>query len=84
MMKLLLGCLCLATLATACAPQMADNEYLITGTVTGIPDSTVITLRHLDGTLLQETVRDTVIDGRFVLRDTLSSPQHLLLRVQGE
>lgn len=84
MKKLLLGGLCLATLATACAPQVADNEYLVIGTVTGIPDSTVITLRRLDGTLLQETVRDTVIGGRFELRDTVSSPLRLALIAQGK
>ena len=84
MKKLLLGGLCLATLATACAPQVADNEYLVTGTVTGIPDSTVITLRRLEGTLLQETVRDTVIGGRFELRDTVSSPLRLTLMAQGK
>lgn len=69
---------------TACTPQVADNEYLITGSVTGVPDSTIIILQRLDGTLLQETVRDTVIGGQFELRDTLSSPQRLCLMAQGE
>ena len=84
MKKLLLGGLCLATLATACAPQVADNEYLITGTVTEVPDSATVRLLAQNGNLLKETACDTIIGGRFELRDTLSSLQQLSLMVIGE
>ena len=84
MKKLLLGGFCLATLATACAPQVADNEYLMTGTVTEVPDSAIVSLYTQNGNLLKETARDTIIGGRFELRDTLSTLQPLNLMVQGE
>ena len=84
MKKLLLGGLCLATLATACAPQVADNEYLLTGTVTEVPDSATVRLLAQNGNLLKETACDTIIGGRFELRDTLSSLQQLSLMVIGE
>ena len=84
MKKLLLGGLCLATLATACAPQVADNEYLMTGTVTEVPDSAIVSLYTQNGNLLKETARDTIIGGRFELRDTLSTLQPLSLMVAGE
>ena len=84
MKRLLTGSFFLAALATACAPQVADNEYLITGTVTGVPDSTIVTLRAQYGDLLKETARDTIIGGRFELRDTLSSLQPFILMAEGE
>ena len=84
MKRLILGSLCLATLATACAPQVADNEYLMTGTVTEVPDSAIVSLYTQNGNLLKETARDTIIGGRFELRDTLSTLQPLSLMVAGE
>ena len=84
MKRLILGGLCLATLATACAPQVADNEYLMTGTVTEVPDSAIVSLYTQNGNLLKETARDTIIGGRFELRDTLSTLQPLSLMVAGE
>lgn len=84
MKKSVLGCLCLTALVTACAPQVADNEYLIAGTVTDVPDSTVVHLQKLNDQFFTAVVCDTVMQGRFELRDTVSSSQRLCLTINGK
>lgn len=84
MKKSVLGCLCLTALVTACAPQVADNEYLIAGTVTDVPDSTVVHLRKLNDQFFTAVACDTVMQGRFELRDTVSSSQRLCLTINGK
>ena len=84
MKKDVLGCLCLTALLTACAPQVADNEYLIAGTVTDVPDSTVVHLRKLNDQFFTAVACDTVMQGRFELRDTVSSSQRLCLTINGK
>ena len=84
MKKSVLGCLCLTALVTACAPQVADNEYLIAGTVTDVPDSTVVHLQKLNDQFFTAVACDTVMQGRFELRDTVSSSQRLCLTIDGK
>lgn len=84
MKKSVLGCLCLTALVTACAPQVADNEYLIAGTVTDVPDSTVVHLQKLNDHFFTAVACDTVMQGRFELRDTVSSSQRLCLTINGK
>lgn len=84
MKKSVLGCLCLTALLTACAPQVADNEYLIAGTVTDVPDSTVVHLQKLNDQFFTAVACDTVMQGRFELRDTVSSSQRLCLTINGK
>lgn len=84
MKKSVLGCLCLTALLTACTPQVADNEYLIAGTVTDVPDSTVVHLRKLNDQFFTAVACDTVMQGRFELRDTVSSSQRLCLTINGK
>lgn len=84
MKKSVLGCLCLTALLTACAPQVADNEYLIAGTVTDVPDSTVVHLQKLNDQFFTAVACDTVMQGRFELRDTVSSSQRLCLTIDGK
>lgn len=84
MKKSVLGCLCLTALVTACAPQVADNEYLIAGTVTDVPDSTVVHLQKLNDQFFTAVACDTVMQGRFELRDTVSSSQRLYLTINGK
>ena len=84
MKKSVLGCLCLTALLTACTPQVADNEYLIAGTVTDVPDSTVVHLQKLNDQFFTAVACDTVMQGRFELRDTVSSSQRLCLTINGK
>lgn len=73
----------LVLLAVACMqkPAIPANEFLIEGKLQNVPDSAVIELRMLDGQLLKLITQDTVIDGRFTLRDTLTggNKQFLLM-----
>lgn len=71
----------LLLLAAACTqkPSVPANEFLIEGKLQNVPDSAVIELRILDGQLLKLITQDTVIDGRFTLRDTLSGGNKQLL-----
>lgn len=71
----------LLLLAAACTqkPSVPANEFLIEGKLQNVPDSAVIELRVLDGQLLKLVTQDTVIDGRFTLRDTLTGGNKQLL-----
>lgn len=69
----------------ACASQTSslDGKFLIEGDLKNVPDSTVIELFKEDdgGKMLELVDRDTVIDGRFALCDTIAggTPRKLLL-----
>lgn len=60
-------------------PSVPENEFLIKGTLTNLPDSIVIELRIDDGQLLKEISRDTVINGEFTLHDTITGGARQLL-----
>lgn len=79
MKKQLFGGLCAALILMSCGTTVPDNEYRIEGTLTGIPDSTVISLYQDNGDLLEEVQSDTVVGGRFCFGDTLSTPRSVWL-----
>lgn len=80
MKKQLLGGLCgAALLFVSCGPTVPGNEYRIEGALTGVPDSTVISLYQEEDGLLEKVQSDTVVGGRFVFADTISKPRALSL-----
>ena len=79
MKKQLFGGLCAALILMSCGTTVPDNEYRIEGTLTGVPDSTVISLYQDTGDLLKEVQSDTVVGGRFCFGDTLSTPRSVWL-----
>ena len=79
MKKQLFGVLCAALILMSCGTTVPDNEYRIEGTLTGVPDSTVISLYQDNGDLLEEVQSDTVVGGRFCFGDTLSTPRSVWL-----
>ena len=66
-----------------CAPgrkaNVPPNEYYIQGELTGVPDSTVIGLYELQGNIISCLAKDTLTDGKFSFRDTLSTTRKMLL-----
>ena len=70
---------CAALILMSCGTTVPDNEYRIEGTLTGVPDSTVISLYQDNGDLLEEVQSDTVVGGRFCFGDTLSTPRSVWL-----
>ena len=80
MKKQLLGGLCGAALFfVSCGPTVPGNEYRIEGALTGVPDSTVISLYQEEDGLLEKVQSDTVVGGRFCFGDTLSTPRSVWL-----
>ena len=77
MKKQLFGGLCAALILMSCGTTVPDNEYRIEGTLTGVPDSTVISLYQEEDGLLEKVQSDTVVGGRFVFADTISRPRAL-------
>ena len=65
--------------------RVPEGEFRIEGELTGVPDSTVLSLYRVDGNLLKPMQADTVIDGRFSFRDTITTdPRCLALMGRGE
>lgn len=74
--------LCVLFALGACShnPSVPEGEFLIQGQLDNVSDSAVIELRISDGRLLKEITNDTVINGKFSLRDTITSgPRELYL-----
>lgn len=60
--------------------RVPEGEFRIEGELTGVPDSTVLSLYRIDGNLMKHMQSDTVIGGRFSFRDTITTaPQCLSL-----
>ena len=74
-MKRLLYLLFAAVAVTACAPAVPAGEFLIAGKIKNVPDSAVVFLYVSQGQSLCGIGTDTLIDGRFSLRDTIASPK---------
>ena len=81
MKKQLFDGLCIAALMSACTPQVPDNEYRIEGMLTGVPDGVVIDLYKNEGNLGIRLQRDTLRDGKFTFRDTISSTERRMILV---
>ena len=60
-------------IATLISCQEKRDSYLIKGTVTGIPDSTIIDLYVQYDNMGQRINSDTIINGYFEFTDTLDS-----------
>lgn len=74
-MKYLLYLLFAAVTATACTPAVPAGEFRIVGKIENVPDSAVVHLYEWQGKMLRGIAVDTLIDGRFSFRDTISSPK---------
>lgn len=76
-MKKLLFPFALASLlmAGACSmnPSVPEGEFLIEGRLSNVPDSTIFSLMVEDGSVLKNIAKDTLIDGRFSFRDTITT-----------
>lgn len=58
---------------------VAANEYLIQGELANLPDSIVIGLYEEEGNILNCVLKDTLMDGRFSFRDTVSVTRKMLI-----
>lgn len=79
--------LCASLVAGSCErkPVVPENEFLIQGKLENVPDSVVIELRISDGRLLKLVTSDTLVNGRFTLRDTITADvRELLLMSDGK
>ena len=59
--------------------SVAANEYLIQGELANLPDSIVIGLYEEDGSILNCVWRDTLMNGQFSFRDTVSATRKMLI-----
>ena len=56
-------------------PKVSEGEFLIEGELKNVPDSVVIRLLKNDGTMLIPVVKDTVVRGQFIIRDSISGAE---------
>ncbi len=73
-MKKLTTLLSVILLIAGCSshPQVEPDEFIIEGCIEGLSDSCIVQLYKPDGQLLKVVAFDTVIDGHFSFRDTIS------------
>lgn len=64
---------------TSSHKAVAANEYLIQGELANLSDSIVIGLYVDEGNIFNCVARDTLIDGRFSFRDTVSATRKMLI-----
>ena len=62
--------------------SVAANEYLIQGELANLPDSIVIGLYEEDGNILNCVLRDTLMNGQFSFRDTVSTTRKMLIMLK--
>ena len=67
--------------------QAPEGEFVIYGELQNVPDSTVVELARYDGKIRRSIAFDTVINGKFVFRDTITGPNtrklYLCTRIKG-
>ena len=67
--------------------QAPEGEFVIYGELQNVPDSTVVELARYDGKIRRSIAFDTVINGKFVLRDTITGSNtrklYLCTRIKG-
>ena len=56
-------------------PKVSEGEFLIEGELKNVPDSVVIELYKAEGRRLITVAKDTVVQGKFVLRDSISGTE---------
>lgn len=74
-MKRSLFLLVTAAVLTACAPAVPDGEFRIVGKIENLPDGAVLSLCETQGPLSRKIAADTLRDGTFSFRDTVSAPK---------
>lgn len=76
---------CVLALTGACSqnPSVPANEFLIQGQLENVSDSAVIELCVYDGHLIKTITKDTLVDGRFSLHDTITSGKRELYLMSG-
>lgn len=68
-----------------CGQSVPKGEFLIKGKLTNVPDSAVIELCHVTAKLIKTVASDTLINGEFSFRDTITTaPRKLALMSRSE
>lgn len=82
----LTACLVAGSMWTSCTtgPKVAENEFWIEGTLENVADGEVLRLFREENGALKEVARDTLRNGRFSFRDTISSLGRYDLRGMGD
>ena len=81
------GILAIASLLlVACTnePKVTENEFLIEGTLENVEDGEILRLFREENGALREVAKDTLTNGRFSFRDTISSLGRYDLRGMGD
>lgn len=80
-MKALLYTLMAAITAISCSvtPSVPANEFLIEGKVENVPDDTILHLCKLEGNVGSPLQTDTIIQNKFLFRDTISTLREVTL-----
>lgn len=60
-------------------PSVPKGEFLIQGELKDVPDGTVLRLDKSNKGLIETLARDTLKDGKFSFRDTISSLRNLMI-----
>lgn len=83
-MKKIIGFLLVLVLFTACN-QLADNEFIIEGTIEGIENGKKAVLETQDETGMGLKATDSVIikDGKFTFKGTVEEPELRFVQVEG-
>ena len=82
----LTACLVAGSMWTSCTtgPKVAENEFWIEGTLENVGDGEELRLFREENGALREVARDTLTNGRFSFRDTISSLGLYDLRGMGD
>ena len=80
----LLMAACLVWSACTNEPKVAENEFLIEGTLENVEDGEILRLFREENGALREVAKDTLTNGRFSFRDTISSLGRYDLRGMGD
>ena len=80
----LLMAACLVWSACTNEPEVANNEFLIEGTLENVEDGEILRLFREENGALREVAKDTLTNGRFSFRDTISSLGRYDLRGMGD
>ena len=80
----LLMAACLVWSACTNEPKVAENEFWIEGTLENVEDGEILRLFREENGALREVAKDTLTNGRFSFRDTISSLGRYDLRGMGD
>lgn len=84
-MKTLSSLFLVFLLLTGCnhRPFVSPHEFLIEGSISELPDSSIVLLYKSEGRLLKQAASDTVFNGHFTFRDTVSTTIKYAIRGRG-